>query len=57
MPRVLAGAAALSIATLAALATLVVIGGAANACQPEYCPPQPLLCEWGPFAGTCVYPY
>ncbi len=38
-------------------AALLLGGGAASACQPEYCPPQPLLCEWGPFAGTCIHPH
>jgi hypothetical protein len=44
---------------LAPLAAALVLGGggAADACQPEHCPPPPLLCEWGPFAGTCIYPY
>ena len=47
--------------TLSALAVVVaalaLAATPAAACQPEYCPDPPLLCEWGPFAGTCVYPY
>ena len=38
-------------------ATLALAPAPAGACQPEYCPPPPLLCEWGPFAGSCTYPY
>ncbi|HEX8001106.1 MAG TPA: hypothetical protein VF519_00255 [Mycobacteriales bacterium] len=46
-------------AGLAAAVVAVVVGGAggADACQPEYCPPRPLLCDVGPFAGTCIDPY
>lgn len=38
-------------------ATLALPAAPAAACQPEYCPPSPLLCEWGPFAGRCTPPY
>jgi len=41
----------------AAAGALALPAAPAAACQPEYCPPPPLRCTWGPFAGTCLDPY